>query len=77
MGSATLVAVTEIALGDGAAVGAVNNPAELTVPQAAVEHPWPATADCTLHVTFELAPPVTLAKNCEVLLDEVEGGMNA
>jgi hypothetical protein len=43
--SATLVAMIEIAFGEGAAVGAVNTPLASTEPQAAPPQPWPATAD--------------------------------
>src|ERR1700722_8955087 len=77
VGSATLVAVIEMALGEGAAVGAVNTPVELMEPQAAAEHPWPATAACTAQLTFELELPVMLAKNWRLLVEEVEGGMKA
>ena len=75
--SATLVAVTEIALGDGAAVGAVYRPFASTDPHAAPPHPWLAIALCTLHVTLALPVPVTLAKNCVVLKSAPEGATNA
>ena len=43
--SVTLVAMIEIAFGEGATVGAVNTPLASTEPQAAPPQPWPATAD--------------------------------
>ena len=43
--SATLVAMIEMALGDGATVGAVNTPLASTEPQAAPPQPWPGIAD--------------------------------
>ena len=75
--SAWLVAVTKIAFGDGAMVGAEKRPPAFTEPQAAPPHPWPATALSTVQVTLVLAEPVTLAENCCVLSTPVEGGTNA
>jgi len=43
--SATLVAMIEIAFGDGAIVGAVNSPLASTEPQAAPPQPCPEIAD--------------------------------
>ncbi len=43
--SARLVAMIEIAFGEGATVGAVNTPLASTEPQAAPPQPWPAIAD--------------------------------
>jgi hypothetical protein len=44
VGSAELVATTEIALGDGAAAGAVYIPLVFTEPHADPAQPWPSTA---------------------------------
>lgn len=74
VGSASLVAITEIALGEGAALGAVYTPLAVTEPQAVPAHPAPMTALCTLQVTLVFPVPVTCETNCCVL---VEGGMNA
>jgi len=43
--SAKLVATIEMALGEGATVGAVNTPLASTEPQAAPPQPWPEIAD--------------------------------
>ena len=43
--SATLVAMIEMAFGEGATVGAVNTPLPSTDLQAAPPQPWPAIAD--------------------------------
>lgn len=77
VGSAWLVAITEMAFGDGAAVGAVYRPLALTEPQAAPAHPWPATALAMLQLTAVFVLPVTVAKNCRVLRVPVEGAKNA
>ena len=77
VGSASLVAITEIALGEGAALGAVYTPLAVTEPQAVPAHPAPLTALCTLQVTLVLPLPATCATNCCVLGVLVEGGMNA
>jgi hypothetical protein len=77
VGSAALVAITEIALGEGGAVGAEYSPLALIVPHAAPAHPWPATPLCTLHVTPVLVVFDTAAKNCSVLGVPVEGATNA
>jgi hypothetical protein len=74
VGSASLVATSEIALGEGAALGAVYAPLAVTEPQAVPAHPAPLTALCTLQVTLVLPLPETCVANCSVL---VEGGMNA
>ena len=63
VGSARLVAITEIALGEGAADGAEYRPLASTEPHAAPAQPWPVTALRTLHVTLEFELPVTVAKN--------------
>jgi hypothetical protein len=57
------VAVTEIALGEGAAGGAEYRPLALIEPHAEPAQPWPAVALCTVHVTPEFGLPVTVAKN--------------
>jgi hypothetical protein len=75
--SATLVATTEIAFGEGAVAGAVYNPFASTDPHAAPPHPWPATALWTLHVTLVLTVFVTSAKNWAVLDCAPEGATNA
>jgi hypothetical protein len=75
--SASLVAITEIALGDGAADGAVYRPLPSTKPHAAPAHPWLVTALCALHVTFGSGLPVTVAKNCCVLSAAPDGATNA
>ena len=61
VGSASLVAVTEIALGEGAALGAVYTPLAVTEPQAVPAHPAPLTALSTLQVTLALPLPATCA----------------
>ena len=71
--SAWLVAVIEIAFGEGAAVGAVYSPFASTDPHAAPPQPCPATPLCTLHITAVLLVSVTDAKNCMVLSVPVEG----
>lgn len=76
VGSASLVAVTEIALGDGAIVGAEYSPAELIEPQADPAHPAPGVALPTVHSTAVFASPVTVAKNCCELSVLVEGARN-
>jgi hypothetical protein len=63
VGSTELAAITEIALGEGAADGAEYKPLASTEPHAAPAQPWPAVALCTLHVTLEFGLPVTFAKN--------------
>ena len=75
--SASLVAMIEIAFGDGATVGAVKTPLASTEPQAAPPQPWPATADWTLHVTEVLLLSVTATKNWRVLRVLVERGTKA
>jgi hypothetical protein len=75
--SAALVATTEIALGEGAVVGAVYNPFASTDPQAAPPHPPPVTPLCTLHVTLVLPVFATSAKNWAVLDCAPEGATNA
>jgi hypothetical protein len=77
VGSASLVAMTEIALGEGAALGAVYTPLADTEPQAVPAHPAPLTAPCTLQVTLVLPLPLTCAANCCVLGVLVEGATNA
>jgi hypothetical protein len=77
VGSAELVATTEIAFGDGATAGAEYRPPALTDPHADPAQPWPGTPLWTLHVTLVLPVPVTLAKNCHVLVDPPEAGTNA
>jgi hypothetical protein len=66
-GTPLVVAITEIAFGDGALDGAVNTPLALTVPQAAPLHPAPETADATDQVTATGVPSEASAKNCWVL----------
>ena len=39
--------------------------------------PWPDTALWTLHVTLVFPEPVTLAKNCHVLVEPPEAGTKA
>jgi hypothetical protein len=63
VGSTELVAITEIALGEGATDGTEYRPLASTEPHAAPAQPWPAVALCTLHVTLEFGLPVTFAKN--------------
>jgi hypothetical protein len=63
VGSAWLVAITEIALGFGAAAGAAYNPLAFTDPHAAPPHSWPATALATLQFTAAFALPITDAEN--------------
>lgn len=58
--SACDVAVTEKKGGIGGTAGAVNNPAEFTVPQVLPAQPVPVI----VHVTEVLAEPVTEAVNC-------------
>lgn len=77
VGSASLVAITKIALGEGVALGAVYVPLVVTEPQAVAAHPAPLTALCTLQVTLPLPLPATCATNCCVLGVLVEGGTNA
>jgi hypothetical protein len=59
-GSAELVAVTVMVLGEGTAEGAEYIPAAFTVPQAAALQPAP----CTVHVTAVFVVPTTDAVNC-------------
>jgi hypothetical protein len=66
-GVESVVATTEISLGDGALDGAVKTPLELMLPQVAPLHPEPATTDATDHVTCALAPAASCTKNCCVL----------
>jgi hypothetical protein len=70
--SAWLVAMIAIAFGEGAIVGAVNNPFASTEPHAAPPQPCPGTADWTVQVTAVLPLPVTVAKNWRVLRVLVE-----
>jgi hypothetical protein len=77
VGSASLVAITEIALGGGSALGAEYTPLVVTEPHAVPAHPALLTALCTLQVTLVLPLPPTCATNCCVLGVPVEGGMNA
>jgi hypothetical protein len=77
VGSARLVAITEIALGEGATGGAEYRPLASTEPHAAPAQPWPATALCTVHVTPEFGLPVTVAKNWKVLSVPADGEVNA
>jgi len=65
--SARLVAVTAIAFGDGATVGAVYIPFASIEPLAAPPHPCPVTAVCTFQLTPALIVPVTLEKNRNLL----------
>jgi hypothetical protein len=60
VGSATLVAFTLIAAGEGTLAGATNSPFVEIVPHAAPLHPAPLT----LQVTPVLEFPVTFAANC-------------
>jgi len=60
VGSACDVAVTERKRGFGGTAGAVNSPAELTVPQVLPAQPIPVI----VHVTAVLEEPVTVEVNC-------------
>ncbi|HEX4073919.1 MAG TPA: hypothetical protein VHX49_00830 [Candidatus Acidoferrales bacterium] len=77
MGSAALIATTEIAFGDGAAPGAEYRPLALMDPQLDPAQPAPPTALLTLQLALVLPEPVTLAKNCCVLTEPPEAGTNA
>ncbi len=63
VGSAWLVAITEMPFGEGAAAGAEYNPVAFTDPHAAPPQPCPATALVTLQFTAVFALPVTTAEN--------------
>jgi hypothetical protein len=75
VGSAWLVALSDIAFGDGAKFGAVKIPEFVTDPHAVPPHPAPATPLCTLQVTAWFAEPTTRAENCCVL--KFPAGRNA
>ena len=68
LGSATLVAVTVMLLGCGAAAGAVNTPAEVIVPQGLPEpaQPTPPMVQVICVFGFEPGSGVTVAINCAV-----------
>lgn len=63
VGSAWLVAITEIALGEVAAAGAEYKPLAFTDPHAAPLQPWPTIALATLQFTAPFALPLTTAEN--------------
>jgi hypothetical protein len=65
--SAWLVAVTAMALGDGAFAGAMYRPLLSIVPQTLPLQPCPGTALPTLQVTAVFEIPLTTAVNCCVL----------
>lgn len=67
VGSAWLVAVAAMALGEGALAGAVYRPLLSIVPQALPLQPCPGTAPATLQVTAVFEIPLTAAVNCCVL----------
>ena len=79
--SATLIAVTLMALGEGAPTGAVYRavpfPVETIEPQAVPVQPSPGTALCTDQVTAEFVLPATFAKKFCVLGLPVDGGRKA
>lgn len=76
--SAKLVAITEIAFGEGAASGAVYTPFASIVPQAVPLHPVPDTPPARDQITLVLLVPVTAAVNCNWLgADDPDGGIKA
>ena len=77
LGSASLVAITAMAFGEGAADGAVYKPLASTEPHAVPAHPWPVTPLCTVQVTPVLALFATVAVNCRVLAVAPDGETNA
>ena len=60
VGSATEVALTLTAAGEGTETGAVYSPVPEIVPQMAPLHPAPER----LHVTVVFVAPLTVAENC-------------
>jgi len=77
VGSASLVATTETALGDGAVLGAEYSPLAFTDPHADPVQPAPVTALRTLQLTPVFPEPVTFAKNCCVLTEPPEPATKA